>query len=173
MLVKNGLFHYPSIRVSNSFTSCTIFHTKEPNQGLVMGHNDDVSRRSFLQRISIIGVAGVGGSTLLSACGGGSEGQEGGSEQAQTSEGGGQAAADLDCDDLSALSDAQMQQRSQMAESLNYVAETPNPEQNCANCALYQQPDAEETTDNACGGCQLFPGPVYPNGYCTSWAPAA
>ena len=23
------------------------------------------------------------------------------------------------------------------------------------------------------GGCQLFPGPVYPNGYCTSWAPAS
>lgn len=139
-----------------------------------MGHNEhDVSRRNFIQRISILGAAGIGGSTLLSACGGGSEGQEGGSEQGQTSEGGGQATADLNCDDLSALSDAQMQQRSQMAESLNYVAETPNPEQNCANCALYQQPEAEETTDNACGGCQLFPGPVYPNGYCTSWAPAA
>ena len=140
-----------------------------------MKHDEhDVSRRSFLQRLSIIGVAGVGGSTLLSACGGSeASGGSGSGSESQTSGGGGTATADLNCDDLSALSDAQMQQRSQMAESLNYVAETPNPEQNCANCALYQQPDAEETTDNACGGCQLFPGPVYPNGYCTSWAPAA
>ena len=139
-----------------------------------MGQNEhDVSRRDFLQRLSIVGVAGIGGSTLLSACGGGSDGESGGGAEEQTSAAGGQATADLDCDDLSALSDAQMQQRNQMAESLNYVAETPNPEQNCANCALYQQPEDEETTDNACGGCQLFPGPVYPNGYCTSWAPAS
>jgi hypothetical protein len=141
-----------------------------------MRHDEhDVSRRNFLQRLGLIGVAGVGGSTLLSACGGGSDGdgEAGGGAESQTGGAGGQATADLDCDDLSALSDAQMQQRQQMAESLNYVAETPNPEQNCANCALYEQPEAEETTDNACGGCQLFPGPVYPNGYCTSWAPAA
>ena len=136
-----------------------------------MRHDEhDVSRRSFLQRLSIIGVAGVGGSTLLSACGGS---DEGGGAPSQTGGEGGTASADLACDDLSGLSEAQMQQRQPMVESLNYVAETPNPEQNCANCALYEQPDAEETTDNACGGCQLFPGPVYPNGYCTSWAPAA
>ncbi len=139
-----------------------------------MKHDEhDVSRRSFLQRLSIIGVAGVGGSTLLSACGGSEDGGESGGAQSQTSDEGAAATADLNCDDLSALSDAQMQQRQSMVESLNYVAETPNPEQNCANCALYQQPEAEETTDNACGGCQLFPGPVYPNGYCTSWAPAS
>jgi len=160
-----------------------LFYITEPNEGLVMGQNEhDVSRRDFLQRLSIVGAAGIGGSTLLSACGGGSDGESGGSAEGQTSGGGaegqtsaagGQATADLDCDDLSALSDAQVQQRNQMAESLNYVAETPNPEQNCANCALYEQPEAEETTDNACGGCQLFPGPVYPNGYCTSWAPAS
>jgi len=151
-----------------------LFYITEPNEGLVMGQNEhDVSRRDFLQRLSIVGATGIGGSTLLSACGGGSDGESGGGAEGQTSAAGGQATADLDCDDLSALSDAQMQQRNQMAESLNYVAETPNPEQNCANCALYEQPEAEETTDNACGGCQLFPGPVYPNGYCTSWAPAS
>lgn len=140
-----------------------------------MGQNEhDVSRRDFLQRLSIVGVAGIGGSTLLSACGGGSDGQGGGSGQGQTSgQAAGPASADLSCNDLSALSDAQQQQRSQMAESLNYIEQTENPEQYCANCALYEQPEAEETTDNECGGCQLFPGPVHPNGYCTSWAPAS
>lgn len=131
-----------------------------------MKHDEhDVSRRSFLQRLSIIGVAGVGGSTLLSACGGGSD-EEGSSGQ------GTQASADLACDDLSALSEAQQQQRAQMVESLSYIEETENPDQRCDNCALYEQPEQEETTDDACGGCQLFPGPVYPGGYCTSWAPA-
>lgn len=140
-----------------------------------MGHNEhDVSRRDFLQRLSIVGAAGIGGSALLSACGGGSEEQAGGAGgEGQTSAQGGAATADLQCDDLSALSDAEKQQRAQMVESLSYVDQTENPEQNCANCALYEQPDAEPTTDNACGGCQLFPGPVHPNGWCSSWAPAS
>ena len=139
-----------------------------------MGHNEDnVTRRNFLQRLSVIGIAGVGGGALLSACGGGSE--EAGSGQGAQQQGGGQATAgaDFSCDDLSGLSEAQLKQREQMTTSLNYVDETPNPEQYCSNCSLYQQPEQEETTDGPCGGCQLFPGPVHPNGYCTSWAPAA
>lgn len=118
----------------------------------------DVSRRRFLQRLSVIGVAGAGGGVLLSACGGGSE-----------QEGEAQASAEINpCDDLSDLSDAEQEQRQQMVETLDYVDETPNEEQYCANCALYTEP----AEDEECGGCQLFPGPVYPEGYCTSWAPA-
>lgn len=135
--------------------------------------NDDnqkrVSRRRFLESLGIVGAMGASGS-LLAACGGGSGDGSGGSQ------GGGQTSgttASLDCDDLSQLSDSQRQQREQMVKSLQYVDETPNPDQNCANCQLYQQPAQEESTDNDCGGCQLFPGPVYPNGYCNSWVEAS
>lgn len=124
-----------------------------------MGRNkNDVTRRDFLQRLSAIGVAGIGGGALLSACGGDAE-------QGET--------ADADsCDDLSELSDDEREQREQMVETLSYVDETPNEDQYCANCALYIEPEDEETTGDQCGGCDLFPGPVHPDGYCTSWAPA-
>lgn len=118
----------------------------------------EVSRRAFLQRLSVLGLAGAGGGALLSACGGGSE-QDDASTTADT---------DVSCDDLSGLTDAQREQRRQVVESLNYVEASPNENQTCANCALYTPP----TGDEPCGGCQLFPGPVNPNGYCTSWAPA-
>lgn len=111
------------------------------------GNGQHVSRRYFLQRLCAIGLAG-GGSVLLSACGGGDAGAA--------------------CDDLSDLTDAQKEQRQQMVESLSYVEETPSENQYCANCSLYTQPEDGEQ----CGGCQLLPGPVHPNGYCTSWAPA-
>lgn len=130
-----------------------------------------VTRRRFLQSLGVAGLAGASG-TLLSACGGsgdsgGSETQSGGSE----TQSGGTTTASADCTDLSALSDAQKQQRQQMVNSLNYVEETPNENQYCANCQLYQSPEQEETTGSECGGCQLFPGAVTANGYCTSWAP--
>lgn len=130
-----------------------------------MENRDNVSRRDFIQRISMIGLAGVGGSAILSACGSGSE-SEGGQSGSESATAGGDS---FSCDDLSGLNDQQMQQREQMATSLNYVEESPNPEQLCSNCALYTQPAEGEQ----CGGCTLFPGPVHPNGYCTSWAPAA
>jgi hypothetical protein len=142
--------------------------------------NDDnqkrVSRRRFLESLGIAGVVGASGS-LLAACGGGSGDGSGGTQQSG-SQGGGQgqtsgATTSADCGDLSQLSDAQKQQREQMVKSLQYVEETPNPEKNCANCQLYEQPGQEETTGSECGGCQLFPGPVTANGYCNSWVQAS
>ncbi len=130
-----------------------------------------VTRRRFLQSLGIAGMVGASG-TLLSACGGSGDSSDGsGSGGGQTESGGGPATASADCGDLSQLTDAQKQQRAQMAKSLNYVEETPNENQYCSNCQLYQSPAQEETTGSECGGCQLFPGPVTANGYCTSWAP--
>mgnify|MGYP006279785411 CR=1 FL=1 len=125
--------------------------------------NDRVSRRRFLQALGMAGVVGASGS-LLAACGGGDSGN-GESGSGATS---GSKTASADCTDISMLSDAQKKQRSQMVESLQYVEETPNSEQNCANCQLYQKGKYD-----GCGGCQLFPGPVTENGYCNSWAPAS
>ena len=117
-----------------------------------------VSRRHFLQSLSLATGVGASGS-LLAACGG-SDDSGGGSDASETT-------ASADCSDLSGLSDAQKQQREQMVNSLNYVEEPPEPDKNCANCSLYQ----EERYGSGCGGCQLFPGPVAEQGYCDSWAP--
>ena len=58
---------------------------------------------------------------------------------------------------------------SAQAQALQYVEESPNPEQNCANCSLYQ---AEEGAEQ--GPCPLFPGnAVLANAWCSAYVPAA
>ncbi|PEN09299.1 hypothetical protein CRI93_00790 [Longimonas halophila] len=121
-----------------------------------------VSRRSFLQRISALGIAGVGASTVLSACGGGSDDASSTGDDSSGS-------ADFSCDDLSGLSDQQISQRETQTQALQYVEESPNPDQNCANCSFWQAPEGNAN----CGGCQLFPGPVHPDGWCNSWVAAS
>lgn len=116
-----------------------------------------VSRRRFLHSIGLAGVVGASGS-LLVACGG-SDSEE------ETST----ASASADCSDLSGLSDQERKRRKQMVKQLKYVEESPEADKNCANCSLYQ----EGNYGSGCGGCQLFPGPVAAEGYCTSWAPAS
>ena len=128
---------------------------------------DRVTRRRFLQSLSIAGVVGASGS-LLAACGGGSDGSGGGGEGSGSAQSSSKTAS-ADCTDLSMLSDAEKKQRQSMVKSLQYVEESPEENKNCANCQLYQ----EAKYDNGCGGCQLFPGPVTKNGYCTSWAAAS
>lgn len=126
-----------------------------------MSDSSKVSRRSFLQRLSALGIAGVGASTVLSACGGG------GGDTSSSGDGS-SGSADFSCDDLSGLSDQQISQRETQAQALQYVEESPNPDQNCANCSFWQAPEGNAN----CGGCQLFPGPVHPDGWCNSWVAA-
>ena len=123
---------------------------------------DRVSRRHFLQSLGLIGAVGASGS-LLVACGGSDDSGDG------TEAEGGAGTTTADCSDLSSLSDSERQQRKQMVKSLNYVEESPQPEQNCGNCELYQ----EEKFGAGCGGCTLFPGPVAEGGYCDSWQKVA
>lgn len=55
-----------------------------------MANDQNVSRRDFLQRLSVFGIAGVGASTLLTACGGGEDGEgSSSSSSASQSSGGG------------------------------------------------------------------------------------
>lgn len=67
------------------------------------------------------------------------------------------------CDDLSGVSEAELEKR----QKFGYVRETPIPESRCDNCNLYLPP----AEGQACGGCMLFKGPVFPGAYCTYWAP--
>jgi len=129
--------------------------------------DSNVSRRSFLQRLSALGVAGVGASTVLSACGGG--GDEGASSSDSDSGSADSGSGDFNCDDLSALSADEREQREQQVQALQYVEESPNPEENCANCSFWQEPEGNAN----CGGCQLFPGSVHPDGWCNSWVAAS
>lgn len=120
--------------------------------------NQNTSRRRFIQKLTALGTAGVLTPVVLSACGGGDGAETGGTP------GGGQAEAGFSCTDTSGLTDAQIQQR----ENTNYVDESPNPDQLCSNCQLYTEP--EEGAQ--CGGCQVVPGPIHPDGYCDLWVAA-
>ena len=57
-----------------------------------MANDQNVSRRDFLQRLSVVGIAGVGAGSLLTACGGGGDGNgssDGSSASASSSSTGG------------------------------------------------------------------------------------
>lgn len=106
-----------------------------------------------------MGFAAVAGS-LLASC------------RSETSDKVGAAAVDLaadeenalSCTDVSNLTEEQIQTR----KSVQYVDDSPNEEKQCNNCRLFEPPDATEE----CGGCQVVPGPIHPQGYCTSWVSA-
>ena len=72
--------------------------------------------------------------------------------------------AAFSCTDVSNLTKEQIQTR----KTLQYVDASPDAEKRCNNCRLFEPPgDGEE-----CGGCQVVPGPIHPNGYCTAWIAA-
>lgn len=113
-----------------------------------MSKDNSISRKAFLGKLSMLGLAGAGAGVFLKGCGNGEEA--------------GEAAADP-CADLSGLSESDIQLR----ETLQYVAETPNPGERCDNCEYW----IEDQHGPQCGGCTLFAGPVHPGGHCVSWVP--
>lgn len=108
--------------------------------------SDSVTRRQFLSRVTAAGVA-LSAPAVLAACGGG-----------------GAPTTASACDGYATLTPEDIQMR----QTLQYVDQTPDAAKNCANCKLYTAPAGE----GACGGCQLFAGPVVANGYCAGWAAA-
>jgi len=70
-----------------------------------------------------------------------------------------------DCNDLSNLSEAELDKR----KKLGYVKEAPGPDSRCEVCKLYLPPSA----DRHCGNCSLFKGPVDTGASCTYFAPLA
>lgn len=106
-----------------------------------------------------MGLAVVGGGSLLSGCGGGGEksgsGDDSNEATSQTT------SADDPCGDYNQLTEAEVQMRT----NLKYAAKSPETEKYCWNCKFYTAPEA----GGPCGGCTLFKGPVHAEGYCTSW----
>ena len=114
-----------------------------------MSNDNSISRKAFLGKISMLGLAGAGAGVFIKGCGNGN--------------GNGEEAAADPCGDLSGLSESDIQLR----ETLQYVAETPNPNERCDNCEYW----VADQHGPQCGGCTLFAGPVHPGGWCTSWVP--
>ena len=112
-------------------------------QGTSMNHND-VTRRAFLTRI------GIGGLALgaVAACG--------------KSAGAAAAGAAAKCDDTTGLDDAAKATRT----SLKYTDAGPDPAKACEKCLQYVPPEGGA----ACGGCKLFKGTVSPQGTCAGFA---
>jgi len=126
---------------------------------MAMKDEQSISRRNFIQRISLLGAAGIGAGALLSACGGGG-GEQAGEMEAGDSEM--EASADFSCTDTSGLTEQEIQTR----QTLQYVDQSPEEGKLCNNCNFWQ-PDAD--IEGPCGGCQIVKGPIHPEGYCTSW----
>ena len=123
--------------------------------------SESTSRRAFLGRVAALG---LGASAFLAACGGGEEPAPAAGAGAPAPANGNVVAAE--CEGYAALTPEEIQPR----EALGYVDNTPDPAKMCSNCRFYNVPEGGA----ACGGCQLFKGPVAPGGYCNSWAaPAA
>jgi len=110
------------------------------------------SRRKFINRAIKHCVPFLGG-WVLHACGP--------KKTAQQNQN--QAASADPCEDLSGISESEIRKR----EQFGYVKKSPIPDNQCNNCNLW----LPSKTDKACGGCMLFQGPVYAEGYCTYWAP--
>lgn len=135
--------------------------------------SEKITRKQFLADASKWSLTTVVAASWLGAC----SGPSGQSEQITEStipppveEGGNPTEAEPlgdeteACDDLTGLTEVELQQR----EQLQYVAQSPKEEQICANCRFWQPAEGEESI---CGGCQLIKGPIHPNGWCQTWAP--
>lgn len=125
-----------------------------------------MNRKNFLKSVAL-GAAST--SMLVAACGGDAPKTENATtapEAAATPEAPAAAEAPAatstgECNDLTGLTPAEIQTR----EAVSYVVKSTDAEKNCANCRFMQV----GTQSNGCNGCQLFKGPVNPEGNCKSW----
>ena len=105
----------------------------------------ELDRRQFLARAAWLGAATAAGGLVL--------GSTSCSKKESTPQ----------CNDVSGLQPAQRTIR----QTLQYVDNTTNPEQDCENCALYVAAEA----GSSCGTCTSVPGPISPRGWCAAWVP--
>lgn len=104
------------------------------------------TRKTFIEKLTRLGSVVLGVSLVASGCG---------SEE--------ESAVVEACDDLSQLSQSEIDKR----EVYGYVEQTPYAQYRCDNCSLFIPPHEGQ----ACGGCILFEGPVFDDGYCDYWEP--
>jgi len=109
-----------------------------------MSNDPKISRREMLKRsLTVVGAA-AGSSFVLAACSKGEEAEEA-----------------LSCTDLTGVDPAAVQTRTAMS----YQDTGPDPSRHCSGCQFFTAGAAGQ-----CGTCQLFAGPINPNGTCNSFA---
>ena len=123
----------------------------------------DISRRHFIQRMSLFGAVGIGASSLLAGCGGGEQKPEAAAEEAAPAAEEAQTAESFTCTDTSGLTEMELTMRN----TLQYVDASPDREKACGLCALFVAAVAGQN----CGTCTIIKGPIHPKGTCTSFAP--
>lgn len=129
---------------------------------------NEISRKEFLKRISMVGAIGIGSTTLLEACSGGSKQKTsasqsnnmGSSSSKSEMASSGSTTADP-CADISNLTASQKKMR----ETLKYTGHSPYPKKLCSNCQFFTAP----ASGKKCGSCSIVAGPINPDGHCTSW----
>ena len=123
--------------------------------------NKDITRRDFIQRLTLFGAAGLGAGSLLAACGGGEQPAATPSETPAETPAEAPMAEGFTCTDTTGLTEQEIAART----NLNYVDESPMEGKDCENCALY----VVAAEGAQCGTCQTIKGPIHPRGYCDIW----
>lgn len=125
--------------------------------------NKDITRRDFIQRLTLFGAAGIGAGSLLAACGGGEQPAATPSETPAAAPPAAPPMAEgFTCTDTSGLTEQELAART----TLKYVDKSTMEGKQCDNCALYVAAAAA----GQCGTCQTIKGPIHPMGYCDIWA---
>ena len=122
----------------------------------------DISRRDFIQRMTLFGAAGIGAGSLLASCGGGEQPAATPSETPAPAAPEAPAADTFSCMDTSGLNEQELAART----NLHYVDESTVDGKDCENCALY----VAAAEGAQCGTCQTIKGPIHPRGYCDIWS---
>lgn len=116
-----------------------------------------ISRKEFLQRLSLLGLSVFGAAGVLNSCGSSDNG--GGQTQKPVTP---PPAAEKDpCGDTTGLTETDLNIR----KNFQYVAKSTDPSKVCDNCQFWKAPEAGAF----CGGCQIIQGPMNPKGYCNQW----
>jgi hypothetical protein len=120
----------------------------------------DHARRTFCRVAGICGLGALCGAVGCTSGGGDSASGEGAATGTNAAA---SAAAADPCADLSGLTANEIALR----DTFGYVPRSDDPEVHCSVCEFWEAP----TAGAACGGCQLFAGPVEPEGSCNSFSP--
>lgn len=131
-----------------------------------------IDRAEFLKQASLLGLAAIGGSSLLASCSESEEKKKKKPEikmapkaqpKAEPAPVTDESTAIADCSSYNQnLTEADLSAR----KNLGYIDQSEKADQNCKNCSFWQP----EKYDGPCGGCKLIPnGAVTPQGWCNTW----
>lgn len=130
-----------------------------PNLQQATTAETSLTRRHLLQRTLALGLV-AGSGWVLAACGRSSRAPE--EVPAARGDDAQQTAAACGVDGNASLAD------SVQVRALQYVDQSPNPNQTCSNCRLFHR----EGEAAGCGKCDALPILVAEGGYCRAWTAA-